>query len=56
MILYDALETLRVLQSKKRLGGSTFKKINLILSQEATTHNLEEAAKLLEELTNETKV
>ena len=50
MDLYGAMQALNELATYKQKGGKVFKEVDRILSSEATTYNIEEATKLLEEL------
>jgi len=50
MTIKQALEMLTTLLEKQRRGGKYYKSISKIMNSEATTHNCEEAAKLLKEM------
>ena len=50
MTLKDALTMLALLDDLKNIGGKRYTEITKLLNSEATTHNMEEAAKMLEGL------
>jgi len=50
MTLENTLKTLTELTQYMYTGGKNYKTVQRMLQREATTHNLEEAEKLLEEL------
>lgn len=50
MTLKDALMMLSLLDDLKNVGGKRFNEITKLLNMEATTHNIEEAAKMLKGL------
>ena len=50
MNIHNAMQALNELATYKQKGGKVFKDVDRVLSSEATTYNIEEAIKLLEEL------
>lgn len=50
MTLKETLITLALLDDLKNIGGKRFNEITKLLNMEATTYNMEEAAKMLEGL------
>jgi predicted CopG family antitoxin len=50
MTISKTLEILKELEKLKQKGGKHFSQISKLFGLEATTHNIEEAEKLLKEL------